>query len=81
MLNLLVALLGSLGEMSELEKFADNVFGLNAQRDVETLTRIQTEVQQQTGGSATTMDYFRAIVNDPEWQNDLWEDVYDMSHP
>lgn len=69
--------------MSELEKFADNLFGLiRPQRpDVETLSRIQEEVQQQIGGSATTMDYFRAIVNDQDWQNNLWEDTWDMTHP
>eukprot|EP00438_Fugacium_kawagutii_P006817 Skav227015 [mRNA] locus=scaffold456:58148:58411:+ [translate_table: standard] len=81
LLTLLFAILGSMGEMSEPEKFADNLFGLNAQRDVETLSRIQEEVQQQTGGSATNMDYFRAIVNDQGWQNNLWEDVWDMTHP
>ena len=80
-LNLIAGMLVSMGEMSEMEKFADNVFGLNAQRDVETLSRIEKEVQEQTGGSATNMDYYRAIVNDPEWQHNLWEDVWDMTHP
>lgn len=69
------------GEMSEMEKFADNIFGLNAQRDVETLSRIQNQVQQENGGSATQMDYFRAIVNDQDWQNNLWEDVWSMTNP
>lgn len=49
-------------------------FGLNAQRDVETLTRIQNEVQEQTGGSATATDY-------PGYQNNLWEDVLEMTDP
>lgn len=69
------------GEMSEMEKFVDNIAGLNAQRDVETLSRIQNQVEQEHGGSATQMDYFRTIVNDPEWQHNLWEDVWSMTNP
>jgi len=72
------------GEMSEMEKFVDNIAGLNAQRDVETLSRIQNQVEQleqEHGGSATPMDYFRTIVNDPEWQHNLWEDVWSMTNP
>ena len=57
-----------------LEREGDAWFGLNAERDEQVLQRIQD-----SRTSDDPMNLFRDIVNDPEYQMNLWEDVMDMS--
>lgn len=64
----------------DTEAVIDALAGTHAQRDYDTLKRIEDEVQS-TVDAPTEMDYFRAIVNDQDYQNNLWEDVWDMTHP
>ena len=73
----LAFIIGVCAEMNWLEKEVDAWAGLNAERDQTVLQRIQDSLP----AGADTMDTFRAIVNDPEWQANLRDDVMDMSSP
>ena len=70
-------IIGVFAKMNWLEKEVDAWAGLNAERDQTVLQRIQDSLP----AGKDKMDTFRAIVNDPDWQANLWDDVMDMSSP
>ena len=63
--------------MNWIAREVDAWAGLNAERDQQVLQSIQDSLPQ----NHDQMDTFRAIVNDPEYQSNLWEDVMDMGSP